>query len=590
MPDTLPRSPSLLKPVRLAASATRTLPRWGLVLLCLLYILPGLFGRDPWKNIDAANFGVMWTMAEGTFNDWLYPNIAGVSMPRHGPLTFWAGAACIKIFGWLTGAVSATRIATLLFFALAAYSVWQTAFLLGRRTEAQPMRLAFGGHPEPDDYGRVLADGALLIYLGCLGLILFSHETSVNALYVALIAFTLFRSACYVNKPNVKNAVLLGFSLGCLALANGLVTPVALYLGFMGTSFFLSAPRSRILSHLLLAMLITLLVILSWVVVSQAIHPYNGSPFTLWMQWNTDQVSIPTLDSSNYFLRYALWGFWPAWPYACWTVYAWRRQLREPHVMLPLLFALVFFLLAILSFQKEETLMLAMFPPLAILAAFGLPTMKRGAINAVDWFSVMSFTIIASVIWVCWIAAQTGWPPKIANNALKLVPGFIPEFHFFSTLIAVLATVSWFALVYWRLSRQPSVLWRAVVLSSGGVILCWLLLATLWLPWINYNKSYVPVAVQLAENIPDKNICVDANIGWAQRASFAYFGKIRFSGLSEETCGYLLLQDTVPKRNRPPSPKFMNGMKLIWEGNRASDRTERFRLYQYQNNRRTADK
>lgn len=116
MPDTLPRSPSLLKPVRLAASATRTLPRWGLVLLCLLYILPGLFGRDPWKNIDAANFGVMWTMAEGTFNDWLYPNIAGVSMPRHGPLTFWAGAACIKIFGWLTGAVSATRIATLLFF------------------------------------------------------------------------------------------------------------------------------------------------------------------------------------------------------------------------------------------------------------------------------------------------------------------------------------------------------------------------------------------------------------------------------------------------------------------------------------------
>jgi 4-amino-4-deoxy-L-arabinose transferase-like glycosyltransferase len=59
-----------LKPVRLPASATFLLPRWGLVLLCLLYILPGLIGRDPWKNDDAAGFGIMWTMAHGGLNDW----------------------------------------------------------------------------------------------------------------------------------------------------------------------------------------------------------------------------------------------------------------------------------------------------------------------------------------------------------------------------------------------------------------------------------------------------------------------------------------------------------------------------------------
>ena len=571
-----------MKPVRLPASATISLPRWGLILLCLLYIIPGLWGRDPWKNIDAANFGVMWTMAEGTLNDWLYPNVAGLSMPKYGPLTFWVGAVCIRIFGWLTGAVSAARIATLLFFSLAAHSIWQTAFLLGRRKEAQPMRLAFGGQPEPDDYGRVLADGTLLIYLGCLGLIMFSHETSVNALYVALIAWTLFRSTSYVTSPNIKNALLLGFSLGCLALTNGLVTPIALYIAFIAAALFLPTPRSRTFSHLLLIIAITFTVIFLWIIVSQNILPYNGSPTDLWLQWNMEQVSTPDFASSSYFTRYALWGFWPAWPYACWAVYAWRRQLREPHIMLPLLFTLVFFLLAILNFQKEETLMLAMFPPLAILAAFGLPTMKRGAINAIDWFSVMSFTIIAAVIWVCWIAAQTGWPPKIAHNAMKLAPGFVPEISIFATLIAILATASWFILVYWRLSRQPSVLWRAVVLSSGGVILCWLLLATLWLPWINYNKSYAPVAAQIAKNIPDKHICVDTNVAPAQRASFAYFGDIRFSGLNENTCGYILLQDTVQKRHRMPSPEFMNGMKLLWEGHRPSDRTERFRLYKYQ--------
>jgi len=586
MSDTPSRPAAPLKPVRLPAAATLTLPRWGLVLLCLLYILPGLFGRDPWKHMDAAHFGVMWTMAQGTLYDWLYPNIAGLPWPESGPLTFWIGAICIKIFGGLTGAVPAARIAPLLFFFLAAYSVWHTAFLLGRRTEAQPMRLAFGGHPEPNDYGRVLADGALLIYLGCLGLILFSHETSVNALYVALVALTLFRSVCYVEKPGPGNAILLGLSLGCLALANGLITPVALYIGLSAISFLLAFPRSRTLFHLLLAAAVTLLVILSWITVAEFVQPYNRSPVSAWMAWNIIQISIPTTSSSIFFFKNAIWGFWPAWPYACWAVYAWRRQLREPHVMLPLSFALIFFFLAVLNFQKEETLMLAMFPPLAILAAFGLPTMKRGAINAVDWFSVMSFTIIAAVIWVCWIAAQTGWPTQIAKNALKLAPGFIPEFSPLTALAAIAATASWFFLVYWRLSRQPSVLWRAVVLSSGGVILCWLLLATLWLPWINHNKSHVSVALQLAKNIPDKNLCVDTNIGPAQRAVFASFGNVRFSGLNHETCGYLLLQDTVPKRKRSISPEaispeYQNGMKLLWEGHRPSDRTERFRLYQY---------
>ncbi|HYD97573.1 MAG TPA: glycosyltransferase, partial [Noviherbaspirillum sp.] len=59
-----------MKPVRLPAAATNALPRRVLFALCLLYILPGLFGRDPWKTEDAAGFGIMWTMAQGGLDDW----------------------------------------------------------------------------------------------------------------------------------------------------------------------------------------------------------------------------------------------------------------------------------------------------------------------------------------------------------------------------------------------------------------------------------------------------------------------------------------------------------------------------------------
>jgi 4-amino-4-deoxy-L-arabinose transferase-like glycosyltransferase len=78
-----------MKPVRLPAAATKALPRLALFALCLLYILPGLIGRDPWKNDDASGFGIMWTMAHGGLADWLSPHIVGLPMPEEGPFC-WA--------------------------------------------------------------------------------------------------------------------------------------------------------------------------------------------------------------------------------------------------------------------------------------------------------------------------------------------------------------------------------------------------------------------------------------------------------------------------------------------------------------------
>ena len=101
-----------MKPVRLPASATLALPRWALFALGLLYILPGLIGRDPWKD-DADSFGIMWTMSRGGLEDWLYPNVAGLPALDEGPLAFWVGALCIKLFGWLLGDVLAARLSNI---------------------------------------------------------------------------------------------------------------------------------------------------------------------------------------------------------------------------------------------------------------------------------------------------------------------------------------------------------------------------------------------------------------------------------------------------------------------------------------------
>jgi hypothetical protein len=77
--------------------------------------------------------------------------------------------------------------------------------------------------------------------------------------------------------------------------------------------------------------------------------------------------------------------------------------------------------------------------------------------------------------------------------------------------------------------------------------------------------------------------CIETNVGAAQRASFAYFGRLPFSGMDESRrCDYLLLQDSVRlKDEREMSQKYgLRDFTLLWEGRRPSDRNERFRLYQ----------
>jgi hypothetical protein len=568
-----------MKPVRLAAAATLALPRWALFALGLLYILPGLIGRDPWKE-DAASFGVMWTMAHGAWTDWLAPNIAGLPAAEEGPLAFWLGALCIKAAGWLLGDAMAARLSTIAIFVGGTLSLWFTAFHLGRRADAQPLRLAFGGQPEPDDYGRTLADTAVLIYLGCLGLLQLSHYTLAVTLQGSLLAYFLYRAVRYVELPGLRNAALVGVALGALTLTRGYLSPLALLLALAACTRYLGMPVAATARQLAGAALVAGAVLLVWLLPSTTL-PAGTKPVADWAAWQASQFGVPTTTGVRTFFRVGIWFFWPAWPFAGWAIYAWRRQSRLLHIVLPLFFVATLTALILCDPQPENGDLLKLLPPLAIMAAFGLPTMKRGAINAIDWFSVMVLTMMGTLLWLFWIALLTGTPAWMAKNALKLVPGFHPEFGALAFIVAAGTTIGWFVLVYWRISRQPAVLWRAVVLSSGGLILLWVLIMTLFLPGLNYSRSYATVAERIGAKLPAGATCLDSNVGPAQRAAFAYFGKLPFSPTTAPHCALLLVQDSLLLRDDKELAKVFRGRQwtLLWEDRRASDRIERFRLY-----------
>jgi 4-amino-4-deoxy-L-arabinose transferase-like glycosyltransferase len=397
----------------------------------------------------------------------------------------------------------------------------------------------------------------------------------------SLVGYFLYRAVRYVETPSPRNAVLIGLSLGALTLTRGLLTPVTLTLALLLCTRLLALPLGRTVGHLGLAGAAAAAIAAIWMVPAALLLPPETNPVSAWLHWNASQIGFPTWLSIKTFVRTGTWFFWPAWPFAGWAIYAWRRQNHLLHIVLPLSFVGALTLLIMCDPLPENGDLLKLLPPLAIMAAFGLPTMKRGAINAIDWFSVMVLTMLASILWLFWIAKLTGWPEKLAHNLLKRLPGFLPEFGWLPFLVAASATIGWIFLVRWRISRQPSVLWRAVVLSSGGLILLWVMLLTLFLPDINYSKNYASVAREVASKIPPGTDCIDSNVGLPQRASFMYYAALPFSKAGARPCRMYLLQDSVKvKDNREKMlPDGAANWEMLWEGRRSSDRDERFRLY-----------
>lgn len=572
---THPLPPICMKPVvRLTASATRALPRWLLLTLCIVYAAFGLFGRDPWKNEDAAGFGVMWTMAQGGLHDWLLPNLVGKFITSDGPLGYWLGSLAIRALPWID-ASNASRVYSGVLFCVASAFVWYAAYLLGRRAEIQPFKYAFGGEPEPRDYGRTLADGALLVLLACFGLAERGHETTPQLAQFAWIAMFVYGLVRAIDKP-VQGALCWGVALGLVALSGNPVLVAALAVGTL--ALYLVTPEIRCVQVPAFGLPLAVAVFAIWPFAALAAFPDDANWFfNQWLHGSLMRFSGPPTTVLAYAAKNLPLFTWPAWPLAIWAWVSWAGLRRRPHIAIPLSVVMPLVALVILQSQQTNRMYMLLLPPLAVVATFALPTLKRGAINAIDWFAVLSFTILGTFVWLVWLASLTGFPHPLARNLGRLVPGYEPHFKVLSFVCAIAATACWLALVRWRISRQPKVLWRSVVLSSAGTTLMWVLLMTLWLPIVNYSRTYRDVAQQIAAHLPSDYECISpVRLGDAQIATFAYFGDMHFS--FTEDCDVILRQDRADFGE--PSSMSQYVWRLVWEGRRAADRDERFRLYE----------
>ncbi|AZV93128.1 glycosyltransferase [Bordetella sp. J329] len=563
-------------PSRLTATATRKLPRMALLCLAAVYILAGLFFRDPWKSDDIIGVATMLTaLREGSLG-WLLPQIGNYAYAQGGPLPTWAGAITIWLAGPIMGDFAAARLPNLIWFGIMASATWYGTYLLGRRPEAQPLALPFGGEPKARDYGRMLADTALLLVLATVGILLRVHESSSMPAMLACLALAYYGMARMLDKP-LSGAATLGLALAGALLTRGLPGALPILLAML--ILLLPAPRHVSLPRqwLVAALALAALLFLAWYMPARAANPYWVDQ---WLGWNLGQFGAPKATVILRTLRDLSWFLWPTWPLALLALWRWRQWTAAPHIRLPASLAAgaVLCLLAMGEPFEPEFAMLVL--PFAVLAAFALPTLRRGVVNTLDWFAIMCFSLTVASVWLGWVALHFGWPTKIAGNIARQTTGFEPHINLLATLLALVTTGLWAALVSWRLRTQPTALWRGTILSACGLTATWVLLALLWLPAIDYARSYRATSEELSQaiaaNIRPGECVRSAGLGLAQRAAFRVFSNLNFD--FSGNCNLVLLQTTNRRLESAGLPSLAREGQILWRGGRTADRHEVFFL------------
>lgn len=523
----------------------------GLSALMLLYLLPGTIGHDPWRGDDIEHFSAILSV----FHDaslWL-PFMAGAPVTGFGPLYYWVSAGFGIAFGWLLPLHDATRLASPFFTGLAIFWVARAAARL---------------------YGRDTRTPAALLMLGTLGLVVHAHEHQPYTALVAMQAMTLAGLALIPTQP-VKGALQAGIGTALAFLAAGpagaLLTLPLLILVAIACPDCRSARAS---GALIIGLSAGVAIAATWLI---GLERHDADLLAHWWASAWDRLSKPiTMNDLGKLSELLGWFVWPLWPIALWTVWRARFQLRKVSWALPLTAAICALIWLFLGGHEEAPAMLPLIPPLALLAAAGVPTLRRGAANAFDWFAIMTFGSFALFVWLAWTAQAYGWPPGLARSLARMAPDFELHGTFIQASLAGFITLTWLALV-WHLPRGPN---RSPANWAMGMTMLWCLAVTLLLPWFDHGRNYRPVSESLAIALAGEAPGCVAGIGLSHShlAALNYFVGLNVETVdgNQTTCRYLLIADEARESRLLLATKW----QTIWEYRHAGGRRlEVFRLF-----------
>jgi 4-amino-4-deoxy-L-arabinose transferase-like glycosyltransferase len=540
----------VLHPIALLRRAS---PELLTSVLFVAWILPGLFGHDPWKPDEGYGFGLVNHIVQG--GSWVVPTLAGEPFMEKPPLYYLTAAALATAFSPPLALHDAARLATVLYMGLTAFFIWLSARAL---------------------FGRAQAHFAVIVLLGCVGLLVHAHQLITDIALLSGFAIGLYGLIHAAQRPTVGGAWL-GAGAGIGFMAKGLLAPGVLALSALALPLTSKTWRTR--RHLVFIAAAALSIcpwLLWWPLM---LHQLSPPLFSEWM-WDNNFGRFfglnnlgPRADTLDH-LRTIPWFTFPALPLAVWALWSgYRRGYTPGQVCLLVFFCVTLGVLSI-SHDARELYALPLLLPLALLAVPGIERLPAAVGSGWYRINVVGFTVLVATIWATWIALEFGVPATVQQKLLSFNPGYIPAFSWIAFLTAVVYTALWAGTIRWLAAGRA----RSIIIWTMGLCVTWALAMTLLLGWVDAGKTYRSVVASLRAALPGHYDCIAGlNIGESERAMLEYFGGIRTvtqKNGSRAVCTLLLVQTRSPAERSAPE-----NHNPLWEGGRPGNARERFLLY-----------
>jgi 4-amino-4-deoxy-L-arabinose transferase-like glycosyltransferase len=522
--------------------------RWGLLLLCTVWLLTGLIGHVPWKGPDGDQFAaLLWARHS---HDWLIPAVAGSADLSGGPLYTWLAGLLSFILSPLMPMHDAARLTS--GFAVA-FSAWMLA-MTARRL-----------------YGEEAGWAAVLMLLGCLGLLLPAHSMDSHMTQLAGMSAVLYGLTDMLTHAR-RGGATAGLGLAAMGLSTGWLEPVSLLPLVIVLPVMLAQYRSpKVWRGMAILLLSSLAVLGLWIAL---LSRHEGHLLAAWWRDARQSLVFAAPSTSDYepgyILKNLVWAAWPAWPVALWALYRMRTSVSSPASLMPLLAFAFPCLVLSLTVHPDEVSITPLLPPIALLGAGGLLGLRRGAAYALLWFGVMLFSLLMVVGWAYYSAWQFGFPAPMAHKLATL--GVTPphSLNYPALTAGIMITLGWFGLTpkIRRSAIRPMLVWDL------GLCVVWLQIALLAGGVLDHRQGYAEMASRLERVASNAQCIATRGMPLTVRALLQYHTGIDFTPF-EKKCNWLMV---YTKRNGVPLVD--RHWRKKWEGSRPGDWNEHFWLYE----------
>ena len=571
----------------------RVFPASHFLLLAILFLawqLPGTLGRDPWKSDEAYTVGLVHHMIET--GDWVVPQLGGEPFMQKPPVFFVTAAAIAKALAPVLPEHVGMRGATLLFNLLT---------------------MIFLGLASRELNGRGRGWPAAVMFLACIGPLHMAHFVLTDLAMLAGIAASLWGMSL-----GLRRAWLGGFVCGAGAalafMAKGLLgaglpgaTVLTLlmskewrghrWLKFTAGCITVGLPLSLVWPGILFFRSPELFN--EWFVDNNfgRFNVASANLMTGWVEAAARHFGLIGADvhlayhdvngpkaAPGYMFVLLPWYAFPASVFAAWSLWRAREKLREDaSLQVPLTFFAICLVVFTLSRDGREIYALPVVAPLLLLGARCLDDLSASAVRRIDRATFISFSALAFVMWLAWLAVISGRPSWVLDRIHRQVSleSFESRFEWWPFIGGVALTLGWGGLL---LAHRPEGR-RIPAHLAAGVALVYGLAMTIFLPLAEAHMSYEPQFGPLREVLPPSDVVVSSRgLGEPQRAMLHYYAGLktkRVSARREVKGDWLLLQTSEDPVTGRLDQKNMpgEGWDMIWEARHDREVFQMFRRH-----------